>query len=156
MELSPNRKLRYSIYAGPPLERLVSERVDDLHPPTTVVNVVADRYLNLLNQHRPQLTADEWMLVFDAQNGALQDETAATLGQVWRNIASAIQHDGLAEKWAVDEAALLKKLKALHYVEAVALVDTAERFWRLFAHRSITREEALRALGIQPDASTDR
>lgn len=41
-------KKRYSIYAGPPLDRLIQERAGDFRQPTAVVNTVADRYLELV------------------------------------------------------------------------------------------------------------
>ncbi|MFY9604024.1 MAG: hypothetical protein WAR00_05190, partial [bacterium] len=37
---------------------------------------------------------------------------------------------GLDKKWQVDGKALVKKLKALSHVQALALVDAAERFWQ--------------------------
>lgn len=150
MEKTRDRKLRYSIYVSPPLQRLVEDRTDDNHPPTTVVNVAADRYLALIQQHQPQLTAAEWMLIFDAQNGVIQDDSAETLTLLWAGIEDAIQMEGLAEKWAVDGQALINKIKALDYAGTVVVADAAERFWRHFSHRAIAPEEALATLGIKP------
>lgn len=150
MEKTRDRKPRYSIYVGPPLQRLVEERADEGHPPTAVVNVAADRYLSTLKRHQPQLAATEWMLVFDAQNGVVQDRAAESLTGLWANVEHAMRSEGLAEKWAVDGRALIEKLKALDYAGTVALADAAERFWRRFGQRAIAPEEALAALGIRP------
>lgn len=151
MEKSRDRKLRYSIYVGPPLERLVAERTDDACPPTKIVNVAADRYLKSLEENKPRLSSAEWMLVFDALNGVIHDDTAESAGLAWMGVADAIRHDGLAEKWAVEGNALIEKLKALGYVEAVVLVDAAERFWRRFGNQAVTPQEALAALGLRPE-----
>lgn len=150
MEKTRDRKLRYSIYVSPSLQRLVEDRTADSHPPTTVVNVAADRYLSTLKRHQPQLTAAEWMLIFDAQNGVIQDDSAETLTLLWAGIEDAIQMEGLAEKWAVDGQALINKIKALDYAGMVVLADAAERFWRRFTHRAVDIEEALEALCIKP------
>lgn len=144
-----DKKKRYSIYAGPPLDRLIQERTGDFRPPTAVVNTVADRYLELVERHRPALTVAEWALVFDALNGTITWDSAEGLAATGSRIAHAIDRDGLAEKWGVDGPALLATLRGLSYAETVALVDVAERFWARFGNTAVEIEAALAALGVR-------
>lgn len=120
---------RLSIYAGDPLERLVADRASDARPTTTVVNAVADRYLEIVRRCLPQLSRAEWLLCCDSLNGTITTDRAELLAVMWAGIADSIHLDNLADKWHVDGAALVARLRALSYPETVALVDTVERFW---------------------------
>jgi hypothetical protein len=75
-----------------------------------------------------KLTLPECWFIADMLNGSLMD--AYTAGLLWAEAEDAIALDGLDKKWQVDGKALVKKLKALSHVQALALVDAAERFWQ--------------------------
>lgn len=73
------------------------------------------------------LTEDEMSLIRDASNGVYW--SADSVGLLWAVVDDAITVDHLAEKWRVDGPALVAKLKALTYAQALALCDAAERWW---------------------------
>lgn len=77
---------------------------------------------------RGHFTGDEQALMCDVLNGTLFADTAAP-GEVWQEIEDAVRHDDYAEKWKVDGAALVAKLRDLTYTQNLALVDAVERFW---------------------------
>lgn len=141
---------KISIYLGAPLERLLAERQSDVQQPTTVVNAVADRYLQVVRRSLPALTSNEWMLVFDALNGLITWDSADRLAAIYANISDVIRVDGLDRKWSVDGPALVQKLRALSYGETIALVDVAERFWARFGNQPVEIAGALQQLGVMP------
>jgi hypothetical protein len=75
---------------------------------------------------RERFSAGEQGLLLDVANGCLFSSPSA-IGFIEHEVAAGIA-DGLAEKWNVDGPALMKKLKALSYVEKLALIDAAERW----------------------------
>jgi hypothetical protein len=89
-----------------------------------------DRYFYALNSARRDLrerfSAGEQGLLIDVLNGTLFGSPCA-IGFLEHEVAAALI-DGAAERWHVDGAALMKKLKALSYVEKLALIDAAERW----------------------------
>ena len=89
-----------------------------------------DRYFYALNSARRGLrerfSAAEQGLLIDVLNGTLFASPCA-IGFLEHEVADGIV-DGLAERWHVDGAALMKKLKALSYAEKLALIDAAERW----------------------------
>lgn len=89
-----------------------------------------DRYFYALSAARRGLrerfSAGEQGLLIDVMNGALFASPCA-INYIEHEVAAALI-DGAAERWHVDGAALMKKLKALSYAEKLALIDAAERW----------------------------
>jgi hypothetical protein len=75
---------------------------------------------------RSRFNSAEQGLILDVANGALFASPCA-IGFLEHEVAAALV-DGAAEKWQVDGPALMKKLKALSYVEKLALIDAVERW----------------------------
>lgn len=73
------------------------------------------------------LAEREAMLLVDVLNGTLMD--AATAAVLWGEIEDGITLNGLAAKWEIDGADLVRRLKALDNLHALALIDAAERYW---------------------------
>lgn len=126
-------KKKRNIYIGPALGRLIESRAggDGSRSVSSIINACADRYLETVRRHMPELSADEWMLVFDALGGgALAGDGAARAVQsLPYSISDAIALDNLAAKWSVDGSALVEKLEAMDWCQRLAVIDTAERFW---------------------------
>jgi len=97
---------------------------------SSVIAKSLDRYFYALAAARRGLrerfSAGEQGLLIDVLNGNLFASPCA-IGFLEHEVAAGIV-DGLAERWHVDGAALMKKLKALSYVEKLALIDAAERW----------------------------
>jgi hypothetical protein len=97
---------------------------------SSVIAKSLDRYYYALNSARRDLrerfSAGEQGLLIDVLNGTLFASPCA-INFIEHEVAAGII-DGLAERWHVDGPALMKKLKALSYVEKLALIDGAERW----------------------------
>lgn len=121
---------RISIYVGPDLQRVLDERSrpGEQGERSHLINLLADRYSDLMWRSRPELSTAEWKLVCDALNGCLM-EPAGHAGALTLEISDAIRLNGLAEKWSVDGKALVKKLAALTPAQRLSVIDVAERFW---------------------------
>lgn len=73
------------------------------------------------------LTPSEGALILDSLNGTILDARMSAM--LWAQIEDNVFLDGLAGKWEVDGPALIEKLRSLTRLQALALVDMAERFW---------------------------
>jgi hypothetical protein len=74
------------------------------------------------------LELNEAYLIVDALNGVLMDANNAKL--LCAEIEDAIKLDHLDQKWQVDSKALVEKLRNLNEIQAMAIIDAAERFWQ--------------------------
>lgn len=93
------------------------------------ISQMADRYAEILRRNpAPAISEAEANLIRDALNGTLH-EPAAMIRGLWQGIEDAIQLDGLAEKWKVDGAALIERLRGLSYAQEVAMVEAVEAWW---------------------------
>jgi hypothetical protein len=108
----------------------VLKELDARGPRSTVINRDLDRLYALYRRALAQvrLTTKETMLIADALNGILMDVTSVPL--LWAQVQDAIALEHLDEKWQVDGQALVDKLRGLNEIQALAVVDAAERFWR--------------------------
>lgn len=136
-------KKKYGIHAGPPLRRLIEERVGPDCTPTRVVNMTAARYLALLDHVAPRLSLAEWGWVIAALNQPALWSDAATLAALWRDRTVT---RALAD--APDGGTLLAKLQAMTCAETLAVVEIVERY---VAHFDPNRPlaEALAQLGVE-------
>jgi hypothetical protein len=95
----------------------------DLERYYTLIDIATQRVQQMLSQN-------ELDLLRDALNGTeVQPELVRYLPQALVDAVGDARHDGLCEKWGVDAHALAEKLSKLSLLEAVALVDSIERFW---------------------------
>jgi hypothetical protein len=142
-----------SIWVGEALERALAERVEERATGSTssIINCIADRYCETVRRSTPDLTQDEWMLIFDSLNGVVLTDSAQSVAGLWGGIEDSIELDGLDEKWSVDGQALVEKLRALDYPQQVAIADTAERYWAKFGTGTgaVDHGEALKELGVK-------
>lgn len=91
------------------------------------------------------LTGGEAQAICDALHGTLM--APSTVSVMWAEIDDALRHNRLAAKWQVDGPALIGKLRQLSYVQALAVVDAAERYWAISGEGS-TNEDAMRRIGL--------
>jgi len=116
-----------SIYLRPALETEIEARGDNRNH---VIHRDLERLYTLyrLALREMKLTLPEAWFIVDMLNGSLVDAYSA--GTLWASAEDACALDGLDKKWQVDGKAFVEKLKALSPVQALALVDAAERFWQ--------------------------
>ena len=107
------------------------------------------RYYALLEREltRIRLSEPEASLIVDAYNGTFWEPHTAPL--LWADIDDAIRYDGLDQKWGVDGADLVARLRALAPFALLALVDAAERYWvAAGAGDQRSNADLLRAVGL--------
>jgi len=130
-----------SIYLRPALETELEARGDNRNH---VIHRDLERLYTLyrLALREMKLTLPEAWFIVDMLNGSLVDAYSA--GLLWASAEDACALDGLDKKWQVDGKAFVEKLKALSPVQALALVDAAERFWQ--ANTGSMEDEDIRKL----------
>lgn len=101
------------------------------------------RYYQVLADElaRVRLTEGEASLIVDALNSTLLEPQ--TYRYLWAEVSDSL--DELTEKWGVDGPRLVEKLRGLPPGATMAVVDAAERFWRL---PDGSTPERLRAVGL--------
>jgi hypothetical protein len=115
-----------SIYLRPVLETELEARGDNRNH---IIHRDLERLYTLyrLALREVKLTLPEAWFIVDMLNGTIMD--ANTAGLLWASAEDACSMDGLDKKWKIDGKVFVEKLKALSHVQALALVDAAERFW---------------------------
>lgn len=95
------------------------------------INVIGDRYNEIMRREKIEtlFTEDELWLIKDSMNGTIS-EPACAIENVWFGVEDSIDLDRLDEKWSVEKAPFMKKLKSLSFAQEVALVEHVEQFWR--------------------------
>ena len=118
------RKL--GVYMSPALETLVQGR-EDHDTLSGRLGTVAERYVEIVKRHRPDLTYAEWNVCRDVLNGVwLRD--ADMIRSIWADIHDSTD-DGIGEKWAVDTKALADRIRTMPYAQLVALIEDVETWW---------------------------
>ncbi len=106
------------------------------------LNTIIGRYSRIVADSMPTFTRGEWCAIFDANNGTLYlDDSSITMA--WANVADL---PGLDEKWGIDSAALVAKMRRLTTAQAIAVVEANERFW---ANHEKPTDEALKVAGVR-------
>ncbi len=127
---------RKTIYLSDELVAQIRLRADTPEPAEApfagvLISRELARYYALLARERarlrPQFSPAECALLLDACNGWLA--TPETIHFLPHEIEDALHDARLAEKWSVDGAALIAKLRGLSPGELFALVDAVERWW---------------------------
>jgi hypothetical protein len=120
---------RYQFRAvSPSLNTELAQRTRDGEEQATAIPRDLGRYYEIMRRDLPVVSEAEASLLVDALNGARHVEPS-TIALLWAEIADACE-DGLAEKWGVDGAAFVARLRELDYAQCVAVVDAVERYWR--------------------------
>ena len=116
------------IYLRPETEKELATRGENR---SHVIARDLDRFYNLCRRaiREVPLSEKEACLIVDSLNGTVLD--ANTAQSLWFSIEDSINLDGLADKWGVDGASLVEKLKELNAFQAMAIADAAERFWQM-------------------------
>jgi hypothetical protein len=134
-KLMKNKKL---ITKGSEIEAMLLQRGKD-----TIAVGLRDlrRYYSLLNHHILELclTTNEANLICEALKDYRLEEDPNQASGIWKQINTAIQRDQLDRKWSVNSA-FISKIKAINHLQAVALIDSVERYWvkerSNFSHKS--------------------
>src|SRR5579883_3482106 len=114
------------------LERLTESRSSDTLSPSLVAKRDLERYYVLLDcaeKTMPDFSNAEYSAIYDCCNGAIFEPYSAEPG-IWCNVQDACIRDGLAEKWKINGEQLVTKLRKLSPLQAWAIVDKIERYWR--------------------------
>jgi hypothetical protein len=116
--------LKTSIYLGPEVLSVVTEREVGPGSRSEVIRACIERYGEVCRRHCPTLLDEEWGLLFQALN----EDWLAQIGSP-AYIRSAVDDWVALVPGAEHLGALVEKLRAMRYVELVAVLDRAERHW---------------------------
>lgn len=129
----PVKKLSVSL--SPAATDFIAARAGQ--PPNTsgAISQTIERYAVILTRQRAELrkalSADEQALILDAVNGSLF--YSYSIDMLWAEIADACELDHLDQKWNVDGAALVAKVRGAGIAGQAAIIDGAERWWNRVA-----------------------
>ncbi|HNQ89814.1 MAG TPA: hypothetical protein PKM73_14440 [Verrucomicrobiota bacterium] len=101
-----------------------------------------ERYYLALQQQLPALTESEAMAICDVCNSWAAWDSPKSPAYLWAELEDALT-EGLTEKWGITQA-FVERIKAMSYIERVALVDAAERFWASPDHSHETLKTVFR------------
>lgn len=87
-----------------------------------------ERYARVCERCQPELSEPEMNLCRDVLNGTWLVDSPCSWALA--SIEDAISMDGYDQKWGVDGAALLRRLRGLDEAGWTALVDSVERWWQ--------------------------
>lgn len=150
------KKDKFGIHAGPPLRRLIDERAGGPRSVSGVVNAAADRYLEMVRRAAPAWDAARWAWALALLRAPDALGRASPLDRLWDDVSAERWENARAAARAlaggaadgVERPAFTAALQRLSYVETVALVDVAERFWPR-RDPAIPLRDALAALGVE-------
>ena len=133
---------KISLTLEPEVLAWVDERADNR---SEQINGDLTRYYRLLAKARPalreRLSPAELSLILDACNGWMMD--FASPGYIWMEVADSIRLNGLHTKWKVENPdGLVQRLRALSWMESMALADAIARWWHAVGAGDHTREAA--------------
>ena len=131
--------MRLSIYAGPPLQRVLEGHDDNR---SGRLNTVAERYAYIVSRDCPALPEAAWCAICEA----LMGDSGVGVHLAWAELDSADRLSGLGDKWDVDIAALVKMLRDGTAGQQVAVAEVVQRFWR---HTDLPADEALLLAGAR-------
>ncbi len=123
---NPKEPKTASIWLRPELEKELTSRGDNR---SHIIHRDLERLYTLYKRalREVELSLPECWFLADMLNGSLMD--ANTAGLLWASAEDACTLDGLDKKWELDGKALVEKLRGLSSIQAMALIDAAERFW---------------------------
>lgn len=90
------------------------------------INSIIQRYGAIIRDAMPEFSQGEWCAIVDANNGSILDDMPQTVAYTWANV-----HDSpeLGDKWGIDQAALVDKLRSLTYAQKCAVAEVIAGFW---------------------------
>lgn len=149
---------RFSIYPSPSLDRALAERLIDtdaanderaepLRGRSATIAAMVERYAEIVRQHTPELTCEEWMLICDSLNGYWTNDAPrlAALG-IAHNVSDNDQLNGAGRRFGCDGQALAKRIQSMPFAEQIAIMDVSERFWAGSAREGDTYPELFKRL----------
>jgi len=100
------------------------------HSLSKAINIVIDRYAEVITKNIPELEINEWHLIVDALKGIWSIEPVQnTLTMIAGKVEEALSNPKTASKYGVDIESLRAKLQDLSMEQKFALIDVAEVFW---------------------------
>ena len=140
-----NQNNRITIYAGPPMQRLI-DQVGGAERRSGRINNVCERYEYMIKEELPRLrfTRDEWCAICDVGNGTTI--VPGDPGWHWLH-ASMWDAPEMDDKWGINHEELAQRMRDLSLVGRAAVCEVVERFWSSPNLNQVTNDELLREAG---------
>jgi hypothetical protein len=116
--------LKTSIYLGPEVLSVVTEREVGPGSRSEVIRACIERYGEVCRRHCPDLAEGEWQALFHI----LDEEWLAQFGSP-QYVVAAVEDWETRTRPDRTERILSSRLRAMTYVELVAVLDRVERHW---------------------------
>ena len=130
-----------SVYITANIEKQIMQRGDNR---SGIINRDLERYYTVLDRalRTVSLTENEALLIVDVLNGSILDTLSVRM--LWAGVEDAINLDKVDEKWGINGAALVEKLRSLGEIQCLAVVAAAERFWADEDNRNMDTRETIK------------
>lgn len=158
----PSKLRKRSVYISPVIAEAVADTAGDVTLPiiggalSTRLGIVAARYMEITRAYLPVLTEAEWRVVMKALRGITKEgrefvhDNPMRLAKAVDEFLANPTNQLTSNRLDGDQSrALVTRLTAMHYAEAVALADHVERWWSL-SERTGNPRLPLAAVGIDP------
>jgi hypothetical protein len=130
------------------IERDIQARSGDGEKsPSSVAETAVGRYFEALRRSLPTFTEAEATLLVSVLNGARHGDPVS-IGYLWAEIADDHGEATLEFGESSDGVAFSQRLRALSFIECVAIVDAVERFWLGSYHQEGPIGPKLREVGL--------
>ena len=93
-----------------------------------VVQQTIERYLQTIHRSAPDMSVNEWCLIFDTLTDSWTPDAART-SQMSTEITDAINKDRLDQKWSVDGNKLKNRIDRTSFAARMAIGEINEMFW---------------------------
>jgi hypothetical protein len=93
--------------------------------PHTAVRAALRRYIEILSRSLPDLSEEEWTVIFDIYNGTITEPWALSIA--YANVEDTPEE--VFERHGADKQTLVEKARGWTVAEAAAVVDMAEQYW---------------------------
>lgn len=90
------------------------------------LNNIVERYMAMVETAMPSFTVNEWLAIFDANNGIASElpTIACAFANVWD-----YPYDQLGKKWKIDGEELAKRMQHMPLGSRLAISEVIERYW---------------------------
>lgn len=117
-----------SLYLDEEILKLLSQYQIDTGERSAIVTAIIERYAEACRRELPRdWSRAEWLAMMDMLNATMIEPL--TIAHLDHEVEDAIRMEHIDDKWHLDGAAFLARVRALCYGARLAVCDLALRYW---------------------------